>query len=42
MKKVNGFTVYEGTDKCALDEYSEQLAQELKEEFEKINMMTQK
>lgn len=35
MKKVNGFTVYEGTDKCALDEYSEQLAQELKEEFEK-------
>lgn len=34
MKKVNGFTVYEGTDKCALDEYSNQLAQELEERFE--------
>ena len=34
MKKVNGFTVYEGTDKCALDEYSEQLAEELGEKFE--------
>lgn len=29
MKIVNGMTVYEGTDKCALDEYSEKVAEEV-------------
>ena len=29
MKILNGMTVYEGTDKCALDEYSEKVAEEV-------------
>lgn len=29
MKTVNGMTVYEGTDKCALDEYSAKMATEV-------------
>lgn len=33
MKKINGITVYEETDKCALDEYSEQLAKDIEQKF---------
>ena len=34
MRKDNGITVYEETDKCALDEYSEQLAKDIEQKFE--------
>lgn len=33
MRKDNGITVYEETDKCALDEYSEQLAKDIERKF---------
>ena len=33
MRKDNGITVYEETDKCALDEYSEQLAKDIEQKF---------
>ena len=33
MRKYNGITVYEETDKCALDEYSEQLAKDIEQKF---------
>lgn len=38
MKKSrNGkFTIYEENDKCALDEYSKVLAEELENEFEQL------
>lgn len=36
MKKVNGMTVYEPEDPCALDEYSEQLEKDLTAKFDKI------
>lgn len=33
MKKVNGFTIYEENDKCALDEYSAQLEKDITQKF---------
>lgn len=33
MRKYNGIIVYEETDKCALDEYSEQLAKDIEQKF---------
>ena len=36
MKKVNGMTVYEPEDPCALDEYSEQLEKDLTAKFNEI------
>lgn len=36
MKKVNGMTVYEPEDPCALDEYSEQLEKDLTAKFDEI------
>lgn len=33
MRKDNGITVYEETDKCALDEYSKQLAKDIEQKF---------
>lgn len=33
MRKDNGIIVYEETDKCALDEYSEQLAKDIEQKF---------
>ena len=33
MRKDNGITVYEETDKCALDKYSEQLAKDIEQKF---------
>lgn len=36
MKKVNGITVYEPEDPCALDEYSEQLEKDLTAKFNEI------
>ncbi len=36
MKKVNGITIYEENDPCALDEYSEQLEKDLTAKFDKI------
>lgn len=33
MRKDNGIIVYEETDKCALDEYSEQLAKDIERKF---------
>ena len=33
MRKDNGITVYEETDKCALDEYSEQLAKDIEQKL---------
>ncbi len=37
MKKVNGMTVYEETDKCALDEYSAAIAEEVSKLIEENN-----
>lgn len=33
MRKDNGIIVYEEADKCALDEYSEQLAKDIEQKF---------
>lgn len=33
MRKYNGIIVYEETDKCALDEYSEELAKDIEQKF---------
>ena len=37
MKTVNGLTVYEGTDKAALDEYSEKMAEEIPKKIKESN-----
>ena len=37
MKEVNGFKVYEESDICALDEYSEQMANDLGTKFTEIS-----
>lgn len=41
MKKVNGMTVYEEEDKCSLDEYSEQIANDLQVKFDNKAIKTQ-